>query len=91
MPVFIGKYNEIRQEKAKVFDDDTTPIEDLLGTIKVPRNLKLLAGVLPKSNYGKKKNRSESIKDLSTESDSNHNTNDMINSDALKVIDEENH
>jgi hypothetical protein len=57
MPVFIAKYNEIREEKAKDFDQeesavDASGLDDLLGTIKVPTNLKLLRERLPKSNYG---------------------------------------
>jgi len=56
MPVFIGKYNEIRENKAKDFEDENN-LEDqnqLLGTIKVPKNLRLLSERLPKSNYEKK-------------------------------------
>lgn len=56
MPVFIGKYNEIRQSKAKDFEDDEQGGSniDLLGTIKVPKNLRLLTERLPKSNFGQK-------------------------------------
>ena len=56
MPVFIGKYNEIRENKARDFEDENH-LEDqnqLLGTIKVPKNLRLLSERLPKSNYEKK-------------------------------------
>ena len=55
MPVFIAKYNEIRESKAKDFDDEEQ-IEgglDLLGTIRVPKNLRLLTERLPKSNFEK--------------------------------------
>lgn len=59
MPVFIAKYNEIREEKAKNFEQEETlegqGFDNLLGTIKVPRNLRLLSERLPKSNYGNKK------------------------------------
>jgi hypothetical protein len=56
MPVFIAKYNEIREEKAKEFDEDELAGEELmlLGTIRVPKNLRLLSERLPKSNYGNK-------------------------------------
>lgn len=55
MPVFIGKYNEIRENKAKDFEEEQFGSEDLLlGTIKVPKNLRLLSERLPKSNYEKK-------------------------------------
>jgi hypothetical protein len=60
MPVFIAKYNEIREEKAKEFEDDPTAADiNLLGTIKVPKNLRLLAERLPKSNYGEKKKKKD--------------------------------
>ena len=60
MPVFIAKYNEIREEKAKEFEDDPSTTEmNLLGTIKVPKNLRLLSERLPKSNYGDKKKKKE--------------------------------
>jgi hypothetical protein len=49
--MFIAKYNEKRVES--VFEDvDDDP--QLLGTIKVPKNLKLLSERLPKSNFGHK-------------------------------------
>lgn len=54
MPVFVAKYNEIRETKAKDFEDDDLYGDQLLGTIKVPKNLKLLSERLPKSNYDKK-------------------------------------
>jgi hypothetical protein len=56
MPVLIAKYNEIREDKAKEFDEQGG--EDgmnLLGTIKVPKNLRLLTERLPKSNFEKPK------------------------------------
>lgn len=56
MPVFIARYNEIREEKVKDYHETEEQLldgyDDLLGTIKVPRNLKLLSERLPKSNYG---------------------------------------
>ena len=56
MPVFIAKYNEIREDKAKEFDDEQGGLElNLLGTIKVPKNLRLLTERLPKSNFEKPK------------------------------------
>lgn len=62
MPVFIAKYNEIREEKAKEFEEEPSMNDNLLGTIKVPKNLRLLSERLPKSNYGEnkvKKNKKE--------------------------------
>lgn len=59
MPVFVGKYNEIRENKVKDFEDENT-LDDqnqLLGTIKVPKNLRLLSERLPKSNYEKKQKK----------------------------------
>jgi hypothetical protein len=63
MPVFIGKYNEIRESQAKEFEDEQGAEEGqnlLLGTIKVPKNLRLLSERLPKSNYGGSKPKKES-------------------------------
>lgn len=56
MPVFIAKYNEIRENKVKDFDDDEQGGGnlDLLCTIKVPKNLRLLTERLPKSNFQQK-------------------------------------
>lgn len=70
MPVFIAKYNEIREEKAKDFDEifNVDADIDLLGTIKVPINLKLLSERLPKSNYGNKKSESTASSDESDQS-----------------------
>jgi len=59
MPVFIGKYNEIRETKIKEFNEDEEVPNLLLGTIKVPKNLRLLSERLPKSNYEKKQKRAE--------------------------------
>jgi hypothetical protein len=73
MPVFIARYNEIREEKARDFDHDeifnADEAIDLLGTIKVPRNLKLLSERLPKSNYGDKNRKSESTASSDESSD----------------------
>ena len=66
MPVFIAKHNEIRESKGKDFDDDDQGAQgmDLLGTIKVPKNLRLLTERLPKSNFNQKvKEEVEQIKD----------------------------
>jgi hypothetical protein len=46
MPVFIAKYHEKRNDFESL---NASP--DLLGTIKVPRNLSLLTDRLPKANY----------------------------------------
>lgn len=54
MPVFIAKYNEIREDKAKDFEDEQAGSDlNLLGTIRVPKNLRLLTERLPKSNFEK--------------------------------------
>lgn len=45
MPVFIAKYNEHREELGVGMADD------LLGTIKIPKNLSLLTERLPKAQY----------------------------------------
>lgn len=56
MPVFIAKYNEIREDKAKEFDDEQGGTDiNMLGTIKIPKNLRLLTERLPKSNYANEK------------------------------------
>lgn len=60
MPVFIAKYNEIRESKVKDFDDEQGLSElNLLGTIRVPKNLRLLTERLPKSNYGIKEEKKD--------------------------------
>lgn len=54
MPVFIAKHNEVIAEKLKSaeFESEESPINPMLGTIRVPKNLRLLSERLPKSNYG---------------------------------------
>ena len=57
---------------------------DLLGTIKIPRNLKLLSERLPKSNFGdKQRSRSIGKRDNSTSSsfEKSASTSAMTNSD----------
>jgi hypothetical protein len=70
MPVFVARYNEIREEKVKDYHETESQLvdgyDDLLGTIKVPRNLKLLSERLPKSNYSQPK-RSRSTSKRSNE------------------------
>ena len=61
MPVFSARYNEIREEKARDLSDSINENIDLLGTIKVPRNMSLLSARLPKSNYGVKLRSSEDV------------------------------
>jgi NIMA (never in mitosis gene a)-related kinase 1/4/5 len=68
MPVFIAKYNEIREEKAKEFIDEPSMNDNLLGTIKVPKNLRLLSERLPKSNYGLKPKKEKKENDVSCQS-----------------------
>ena len=48
MPVFIAKYNESKRESSGGFGQEPA---DLIGTIKVPRNLSLLTERLPASQY----------------------------------------
>ena len=48
MPVFIAKYNE---HKAELGLGEQGSAADLLGTIRMPRNLSLLTERLPKSQY----------------------------------------
>jgi len=48
MPVFIAKYNE---KKSVEEHSSIESSADLLGTIRVPRNLSLLTDRLPKANY----------------------------------------
>ena len=45
MPVFIAKYNEHKDELGEGIHND------LLGTIKLPRNLSQLTDILPKAQY----------------------------------------
>ena len=49
MPVFIAKYNEHREEIEAGLGEGT----NLLGTIKIPRNLSHLTAALPKAQYDK--------------------------------------
>jgi len=53
MPVFIQKHNELKlQEQGQSADDDPyNKTFDMLGTIKVPLNMKQLQINLPKSQY----------------------------------------
>lgn len=62
MPVFVAKYNEIRENKAKDFEEEDLMNggDMLLGTIKVPKNLRLLSERLPKSNYERKAKKEKS-------------------------------
>lgn len=50
MPVFIAKHNELKalQEQGQSAYDEENKI-DMLGTIKLPSNLKLLSKKLPES------------------------------------------
>ena len=68
MPVFIAKYNDIREEKAKDFGEEASLYDNLLGTIKVPKNLRLLSERLPKSNYGVKPKKDKKEIDISNQS-----------------------
>jgi NIMA (never in mitosis gene a)-related kinase len=48
MPVFIAKYNETKRDSVGVFGEES---KELIGTIRVPKNLSLLAERLPASQY----------------------------------------
>ena len=48
MPVFIAKYNESKTGSEGAFGDES---KELIGTIRVPKNLSLLAEKLPPSQY----------------------------------------
>lgn len=52
MPIVLARCNILKD--IEVVDIDAhTPTEDImLGTIRVPKNLRLLSERLPKSNYG---------------------------------------
>ena len=50
--------------------DSHTPGEDMmLGTIRVPKNLRLLSERLPKSNYGHKRSENNGISNRDSESE----------------------
>lgn len=51
MPVFIAKYNEAKASSDLDMREQHSDEIDLLGTIKVPRNLSLLTDRLPAANY----------------------------------------
>ncbi len=53
MPILINRCNRQLKDVEVVDIDSYTPGEDImLGTIRVPKNLRLLSERLPKSNYG---------------------------------------
>ena len=62
MPVFIAKYNESKSDSQGLFGNE--PL-DLIGTIKVPKNLSLLAERLPASQYETDKKAAIKIADHS--------------------------
>lgn len=49
MPVFMAKYDEHREELEGTYS------AELLGTIRVPKNLSLLANLMPKAQYSEDK------------------------------------
>lgn len=64
MPVFIAKYNEGNMKEmadlGKAEDDEYGVGElDLLGTIRVPKNMRLLTERLPKSNFNNEKDNKD--------------------------------
>jgi|TARA_B110000285_G_scaffold232059_1_gene302243 hypothetical protein len=50
MPVFTAKHNELKLQEQGQSLDQLGKI-DMLGTIKLPKNMKLISGNLPESNY----------------------------------------
>ena len=50
MPVFTAKHNELKLQEQGQSADSLGKI-DMLGTIKLPKNMKLISGNLPESNY----------------------------------------
>ena len=67
MPVFIAKHNELKlQEQGQSADDPMEKSIDMLGTIKLPNNMKLIQGNLPTSNYqtDNKKRKGKKDKEL---------------------------
>lgn len=91
MPVMQQRFNEIRLSKAKDYESLEQAEDNLLGTIKLPRNLSFLQERLPKSNYGAKKVDVLTIHN----SDSDYSTNEQSNrmeiskESHLQVIQEE--
>lgn len=52
LPVFTAKYNELKQSESEQGQSAGFPEGvNMLGTIRLPRNLKLLGDTLPESNY----------------------------------------
>jgi hypothetical protein len=50
MPVFTAKHNELKLQEQGQSSEGIGKI-DMLGTIKLPKNMKLISGNLPESNY----------------------------------------
>lgn len=70
MPVFTAKHNELKLQEQGQSLDQLGKI-DMLGTIKLPKNMKLISGNLPESNYEsdkEKKQKKQKRKDI----DSSH-------------------
>jgi hypothetical protein len=65
MPVFIAKYNE---KKSVDEHESLESSADLLGTIRVPRNLSLLTDRLPKANYETEKKQRVDLNTVAEES-----------------------
>jgi len=65
MPVFIAKYNEKRSIEEQSSLESSA---DLLGTIRVPRNLSLLTDRLPKANYETEKKKKQDLITVAEES-----------------------
>jgi NIMA (never in mitosis gene a)-related kinase len=62
MPIFVAKHNELKlQEQGQSADseDGLAKSINMLGTIKLPNNMKLIQGNLPSSNYETDKPKKE--------------------------------
>jgi len=62
MPIFIAKHNELKlqeQGQSAESEDSLAKSINMLGTIKLPNNMKLIQGNLPSSNYETDKPKKE--------------------------------
>jgi len=52
LPILLSRCNKLKDVELVDIDSHTPNEEMMLGTIRVPKNLRLLSERLPKSNYG---------------------------------------
>ena len=82
MPVFTEKHNELKlQEQGQSSDGNKI---DMLGTIKLPLNMKMLTGKLPGSQY-------ESDKPVVPKSSKKRHANDSILDEIEEERDDNDH